>query len=475
MTLTKKRWLLAAVPLLLLCLVLLPQEAKAAPLNNPPIELRITGSTTATVISTMPADDVVLGSVSYAATISPNAGVTVTPPAGNGSGSYTIRGLDAATQYTFTVTATDGVDPVIRTASTTFTPGQGQFTVNLANANYLTLGSVAQLPSTQTPIQTFPTAAFYNGSISFPASVAANVFSSGLGFTITSGTATSCTYNGGVCVVSGITSNITIAPTGITVLGNNNNYWGWNGGYYGYGYSYDNTYYANPSNASYSGGETVSFTVNAPIYDLNRVGVDRMLLNSGTHYTAISVSGNKTQITFTKSFLNTLSRGQHDFYFNFLYGSATARINVFSAGSGSTNTGGTGIPSGSAQALRALTVYNKASTKGKKLGNVAKGTGMVVTGFTPSGSYATINYGNQEGYVNANYINANLSEEITGRLSSTTYLYTQKSTNAKYRFVKANKNTPVTLLAREGTYWKVNYNGDVLYILASSIKDITVG
>lgn len=464
MTLTKKRWLLAAVPLLLLCLILLPQVAKADAQQPPVPQIFITSPTTATIVCTKPAAEV---GTSYTAAIT--NGAIVTDP-GAAGGTYEIS--MASFPCTLTITADDGGVPAARSA--VISTGAAPYTISLTGpVSSINITTVAQTylggGSGTIPFATLPFQAYHGGSIAFNAAVAPGVFSSGLMLTLTSGGG-NFSWNGTTCSLTNITSNASINITGITQWGNYPNWYG-----NGYGYGYDYTYYANASTSSYSGNETVSFTINASIYDLNRVGVDRMLLNSGTHYTATSVSGNKTQITFTKSFLNSLSRGQHDFYFNFLYGSATARLNVLSTGSGSTGTGGTGIPSGSAQALRALTVYNKASTKGKKLGNVAKGTGMVVTGFTASGSYATINYGNQEGYVNANYINANLSEEITGRLSSTTYLYTQKSTNAKYRFVKASKNTPVTLLAREGTYWKVNYNGDVLYIRAASIKNITVG
>lgn len=461
MTLTNKRWLLLLIiPLLLLAFALLPQTAQAQPGGPPRIDNIYATSPTSAIIFYTPD----LGDPPGTTTYAPNIG-TVSASTAN---SITVTGL-AAGSNTFTVTATEGGTTSLASNAVTINTNTPPFTVSLTGpVTSITINAVQNLDALGGPVlsTTAPFQVYYNGSLRFNAAVNPGVFNSGLVLTRTSGSGT-FSWNNGIFSLSNITSSNSINITGITQWGNNN-YW-WGSGYYGYGYDY--VYHATASASTYTGRETISYTINAPLYNLSRVGVDRMQLVSGTHYTVSSVNGNKTQIIFTQSFLNSLSRGTHDFTFSFTDGSATARLTVQSGNSSGNNYYG----SGNATATQKLTVYNKASTKGKKLGSIARGESMAVTGFTTSGSYAIINFGGQEGYVNANYINASLAEAMTGRMSATTYLYTAKSTNSKYRFIKVYKNTAVTLLAREGSYWKVNYDGDVLYARASNVKNITVG
>lgn len=462
MTLTKRTCSLLLAAIMLLGLFLLPQPAKAA--ISAPSGLKIyardaaggfrlefdapAGATTYTVTLTKRNN----GDVSIVLHTGAATGVTSGRTYINiSAGGHYVAGDKCTFQITATNNALETSSPII---TGPFEAGKPNISVSL---NYSWLVSITGLSGGSST--TFPTYVFYNDSITFYASPSSSsyLYSGRLINKYASSPGSLAMDNTGKYTLSGITGDVTL------YAGNNKE---------GSIIEIDPTLHVTGP-YTYSGSGTAKFTIAAPKQSLNRIGVDRQLLSEGEHYTVAqaktSGNNNKTEITFTEDFLNSLTTGYHEFTFSFEGGTGYATINVAGKATGS------GGSTGDGTALRSLSVYSKASSSGKKLGSYSKGAALDVVTFTSSGSYAVVNFGGTEGYVKADYVDVILEDELTGRTSTSTYLYTEKSTKSKYRYAQVSKGTALTLLAREGTYWLVNFNDDILYVRAKYVKNLTVG
>lgn len=461
MTLTKKSLALAMALLMVLSLALvaLPQEALATGTASNPVVYIETGDK-AHVEFTMPSDGLsykitstgladILGNaavgtrVTVSVPIQNNAATTIAVTcydqvgqAGNAGNPYTI--ITNAQGNTPNMTANVSANYSLNIASIKTTNQAGNL-ASIALANQFSI--------------------YYNSTIEITYTTAPGVFSGPLYVYASNG---SVTTSGMTATISGITASTNISAGGGTyVPGTGSGPWN----------VYDDVY-SSLGEREYYGRGDLTYNVNASKSKLEKVGVNRQMLTEGKHYTVASDGYYRTNITLKESFLNTLPLGYNRFAFSFTDGSSHVEIRVRETG----NTGGGSVGAGNASALRSLTVYNRASSKGRKLGTYSKGADIRVTGYTSSGTYALVDFGGETGYVKADYINASLADAMTARTSSSsTALYTRKSTSSKYRYAKVNRNTVLTLLAREGSYWKVDFNDETLYVRAKDVKDLTVG
>lgn len=256
-------------------------------------------------------------------------------------------------------------------------------------------------------------------------------------------------------------------------------------------YSMPNRYEISPESGSYNGTGDLRFRIELHPKYLMGVSVDSSSLREGRDYSVSALQLDRTLLTFHESFLQGLGEGVHRVFINFSQAELRTYINVnpnpYSPGRTYRNDSGylysynpdydaSRLAAGDAVALRDITVYEEPSSKSDKLGNYASGTGMHVTGFTSSGTYAIVRFGSDVGYVRADYIRVDVKGAYTGFTSTKAYLfYTARSTSSGDRYAQVEKDATLTLLARDGSYWKVDFGGEIVYIQAKNVKNITVG
>ncbi len=285
--------------------------------------------------------------------------------------------------------------------------------------------------------KTMPTYVFYGGTLEFDVALKDGMFSSPFEIKLPDGSKATITRTGNHYKITGIKEDITLLVSGVLLQAKE--------------------YYSTPQNATYSGSGSLAFVATGSYASFLQVSVANMALTK-TQY-SLKATDAGIEVTFPERYLKALDPGTYTVRFVFLDGFAESKLTIGSPSS-----------SGNATTTSKCTVYATASSKGKKLGSFAKSTAIQFKSFTPTATYALVTFGTGEGYINANYINVTLPTALTGKLSSRTYLSTQRSSSSKYRLVRLDSGSALKLLAREGSYWKVEHEGKAAYVSAKYVK-----